>query len=154
MQRPLPPVLFAAAAIAVGTCLAGCYSEGGAGYSADIHPYVSYYWQPKTVVLKDTRTGEELWTYEVPVGMKLVTRFKRNPDAKAGDPTQAYPDIMLWGLMAPDEDFGTLTNQIPAPDKDGRQISYFLRPTPELPASMDGGVPTPSPSPTPSPKNK
>lgn len=134
----------AAALIGLGL-LSGCYTEGGSGFSTDQHAYVSTAWQPKTITLVDTRTSQSFWSIDVPVGKKLVIQFRENassPDAAPGDAT---PDMMLWDLMAPDDDFGPLANQIPVPPKAARRIDWVLRATPELPESMGGAAPQPAP---------
>jgi len=116
--------------------LPGCYSEGGTGYSNDQHCYVSTTWQPKTITLKDTRTGQSFWSIDVPVGKKLVVQFRENangPDAKPGDAT---PDMMLWDLVDVDDDFAPLANQIPVPARAARRLDMTLRASPELPESM------------------
>ncbi len=143
-SRGITTRALAAACLTAGVVMVvgmgGCYSEGGPGYSAGQHAYVSTSWQPKTVTLRDTRTGEAFWSIDVPVGKKLVVQFKENAAENGQTFGDATPDLMLWDLMAPDEDFGPLGNKIPVPPKQARRLDLTLRATPELPETMGGGV--------------
>jgi len=106
----------------------GCYYEGGPGYSADRHAYVSRTWSPKTVTLVDVRSGEAVWSVDVPVDRKLVLGFR--PGANSENDVD-NPDLMIWDLMGPNENFGTLNNQLPVPPTHARLIDMSLRPVPE-----------------------
>ena len=143
--------LLAAAGLGVAlmavTLLTGCYSEGGPGVSLDQHAYVSTTWQPKTVTLRDTRTGQALWSIDVPVGKKLVILFRENAAENGQSFGDATPDLMLWELMEADEDFGPLHNKMPVPPSTARKLDMTLRTSPELPAAMGGAVPTTAPAP-------
>ncbi|MBC7772013.1 MAG: hypothetical protein H7210_05925 [Pyrinomonadaceae bacterium] len=143
---------FTLAASASLGMLSGCYSEGGSGMSDDQHVYVSSAWQPKTVTLKDTRTGQAFWSIDIPVGKKLVIQFREGSGEPGFTPADATPDMMLWDLMAPDEDFGPLANQIPVPPAAARRLDWVMRSTPELPESMGGSSTTPGPTPAATPK--
>jgi hypothetical protein len=113
----------------------GCYFEGGPMASADRFTYVSSSWQPKTISLIDTRTGETIWSVDVPVGKKLVIDFNPPPKDETGaDP--ARPDVMVWDLMAPDQYFGQLKNKVRVPGPATRRVEMTLRPAPELPEEM------------------
>ena len=80
---------FAAATILASLALsAGCYYEGGPLRSIDRVTYVSTSWSPKTVTLIDTRTGESMWSVDIPVGQQLVIDF--NAETR-GDNTQWLP---------------------------------------------------------------
>ncbi len=106
----------------------GCYYEGGPGYSADRHAYVSRTWSPKTITLTDVRSGEAVWSVDVPVDRKLVVSFR--PGANKDNDID-NPDLMIWDLIDPDTDFGTLDNQIPVPPNHARILDMTLRPVPE-----------------------
>ncbi len=122
--------------------LPGCYAPGGSGFSTDTHTYVSTAWQPYTVTLKDTRTGKDFWSIDVPVGKQLVLNF-RDGDGIAKSGT---PDLMEWEIMDAGEMFGQLDNSIPVPPAPGRRLDPTIRATPELPESMGGGIPKPTAS--------
>jgi len=127
-------------AVASLPLLTGCaYNEAGPGYSGDIHTYVSTAWRPWTVTLIDTRTGEAVWSADVPVDQQLVVRFRR------GDgPSPELPDMMDWGLMDAGEWYGNRNNRLPVPGGDARLLKPTLRPTPEMP----GAILTTAPEPT------
>jgi hypothetical protein len=110
------------------TAGAGCFYEGGPRYSADRFTYVSRAWAPKTVTLQDTRTGETLWTVEVPVGQQLVVGFK-----EGSGPNEYKPDEMVWALMDAGRRGGQLENRVAAPPRDVRRLDVSLRPAPENP---------------------
>src|SRR5262245_40626309 len=55
---------------------AGCANKpGGPGYSDDTFTYYSLPHEPVTLSLMDTRTGQTVWTHEVPVGRELTVSF-------------------------------------------------------------------------------
>jgi len=113
--------------------LAGCYQEGGPGFSADQHVYVSRPWQPWTVTLRDTRTGQEFWSMDVPVGKRLVLKFVQG----GGTKDKYTPDSMIWTLVDEErESFLDLSNSLPCPPADSRRLEPTLRTAPELPESM------------------
>jgi len=112
--------------------LAGCatQSERGVRASVDQHVYVSYPWEPKTVSLIDTRTDEVIWTFEVPVGEKLVIKFENHRRRLSGQ-------TMTWGSGDPDEGKIKLVNEMPVPSYQVRKLSWTIRPVPEF-ASSEG----------------
>jgi hypothetical protein len=134
-------MIVAAVGGAVGTAgLAGCYYPGGPGYSADRFTYESTTWQPWTVTLQDTRTGQDFWSVEVPVGQQLVVGFVKGE----GLEDEFVPDLMQWQLMPIGNRFGGLENSIPVPPANARLLLPRLRKAPELPADMvaaQGGPP-------------
>lgn len=138
-NRTLRAVLIATmlGALAAST---GCYFEGGPGYSADRFAYVSRTWTPKTVTLIDTRTGEALWSMDVPVGQRLVIDFKTPQPMEKPDPW--LPDTMLWDIMPERQRFGELKNKIRVPPSSARRVDMSLRPTPEYPPDADKADPT------------
>ncbi|MCB9838697.1 MAG: hypothetical protein H6813_05105 [Phycisphaeraceae bacterium] len=110
----------------------GCtYSESGAFYSNDSHTYVSTTWRPWTVTLVDTRTGEAVWSADVPVGQQLNVRFRHG-----GGPSAMLPDMMDWGLMDEGTWYGHRDNRLPVPGRDARLLRATLRAVPELPGAV------------------
>lgn len=113
--------------------LAGCYNEGGIGYSRDAYAYVSTSWQPKTITLKDTRTGQDFWSVDVPVGKKLVITFSEDTGTK-----DSYtPDMMSWAICDEKDENPRLGNTLAVPNKHARRLDMTIRPTPELPDGMN-----------------
>ncbi len=136
LARParLAAVVLAAAAASMGGCL---YS------SSDSHPYVSRTWSPKTVVLVDTRTGEELWRYELSVGHKLRVRFFSGDESNI-----IMPDEMRWEVK--DQESGKIVDsgEMPSPPEGVRRIDWFERDAPEYPKpDAPRGEPAPLPDP-------
>ncbi len=136
----LPITLGATVACCVS---AGCWntngggsllSEGGVGASFDNHVYVSRSWQPWTVTVRDTRTGQAFWSIDVPVGKKLAIQFMQGH----GTDSQYTPDLMKWGLMEENASFSNLMNSMPVPAADVRRLEPTLRAVPELPPDMSG----------------
>ncbi len=133
---------FALAALLGAAALStGCYYEGGPLKSADRFTYASTSWQPKTITLVDTRTGEALWSVDVPVGKQLVIDF--NAERRA-DNTEWLPDEALWDIMPNTRRHGALKNKMRVPPSSARRVDVTLRPVPEMPS----GAPTASTSTT------
>lgn len=124
-------------AVLLSASLAGCgYYEGGNMRSLDRHVYVSTTWQPKTVNLVDTRTGETVWSMDVPVGQKLAMEFVDNERVIDSRPHDAWlPDTMRWGLGDSKNTSMSLANEISVPPASIRRIEWTLRPVPEMPPS-------------------
>ncbi len=99
--------------------------------SRDIATYASTSWLPQTVNVIDTRTGETIWSIDVPVGQQVVVDF----NAGGGD-NEYYPDTMRWALFEAGTGNGRLRNSIAVPPVDARLIEPTLRPAPEWPGSV------------------
>lgn len=126
MHRRLAAIPFLATLSLTGCWGLPGHMEGGNRRSIDRHTYVSRPLEPKTINLIDTRTGETLWTYEIPVGRKLSIQFYQN---RNDDPN--FPDEMRWDEMAESEDLASLSNAMPVPPSSARKISWDIRPVPE-----------------------
>jgi hypothetical protein len=113
--------------------LSGCYSEGGPGFALDQQAYVSRPWTPWTVTLRDTRTGQEFWSMDVPVGKRLIVSFSTDTGTK----DKYTPDKMNWALVDEGDDFAVrLSNSLPVPPANSRRLEPTLRTAPELPENM------------------
>ena len=131
------PHLTACASLTLaGLMLGACHLEGGPRYSADRYTYVSREWQPKTVTLIDTRTGETTWSVDVPVGQQLVVGFSQGTG-----PNELRPDEIVWGLMPAGRRFGSRDNRQPCPPSSARRLDMVLRPAPEMPGDTLPGTP-------------
>ncbi|MBX3322421.1 MAG: hypothetical protein KF757_05470 [Phycisphaeraceae bacterium] len=127
MQRQLLVAVCGVMAFA-GGCL-GPYEPGGPMMSDDQFTYVSTEWEPVTVILTDTRTGEELWTAEVPVGKKLTIRFYKNKSSGDKD----FPDVMRWEIESADVPLrSTLKSQISVPSSNVRRLNVSYRSSPQF----------------------
>ncbi len=107
----------------------GPYRPGGAGYSDDTFTYVSESWTPTNVSLVDTRTGQTLWSVEIPVGQQCVVRFYRGTEPD----NEVYPDTMRWQLMPAGKESGELYNVAAVPPMSARRVDVSLRQGPEMP---------------------
>jgi hypothetical protein len=144
LARAVGGLALAAAALASS----GCYSEGGLGWSEDQYVYVSRPYQPWTVALRDTRTGQIFWTIDVPVGQQLVIDFVEG----GGTPGSFTPDTMNWDLMPAGEEYKNLSSAVPVPPADSRRLDPSLRAVPEFPRSMiKANVQPPNIDPPPAP---
>lgn len=113
--------------------LGGCNWESGTGFSQDRYIYRSTSWRPQTVTLVDTRTGERLWSLDVPVGQQAVVGFHKNTH-KDRDPMM--PDELYWGLMPADDMVRDGQSRMPCPPQASRRVDVTLRPTPEMPGAV------------------
>jgi len=106
--------------------LGGCYYPGGPFWSADRFTYESTEWQPWTITVTDTRTGEPFWSVDVPVGQQLVVGF-----SEGTGPNEFKPDEIVWEIMPRGRRYGSLNNRMPCPPANARLLEPELRPTPE-----------------------
>jgi hypothetical protein len=114
--------LFLSAILASATLtLPGCRTE--------FYNYISTPDAPQTVSLKDTRTGETLWTVEVPVGRKLHVVFLQQPGRAEA---QGW-DEMQWDLVASDKDANFIRNTMRVPPPSARRLDVALRAPGEFP---------------------
>jgi hypothetical protein len=125
------PIRLLALASLTAALLGGCnaYSPGGSGKTNDVFTYESTAAMPATVVLKDMRSGETLWTNEVPVGKRLVVRFHSNRYKE----NPAMPDMMRWGVLKSGQKYGELDSEMAVPDQYSRRLDLIDREAGELP---------------------
>lgn len=128
--RTLPALALASLALlgATGCAYVG-WHEGGDLSSYDKHVYISTAWQPKTVTLLDTRSGDKLASWDIPVGKQLAMQFY--DDGNKEDPV--YPAMLRYEIMPAGQEGGTLHNSMPCPGRDARRLDMELRPVPEYP---------------------
>lgn len=127
LTRPL--FLIGAISLLAGSALSGCSSyqtygpwwSGNAPLTFESTPH-----QPKTLSLIDIRTGETLWSVDVPVGKELVVKFRENVNKG-----ETMTDVMEWGILDFNAHSGDLENSIPAPPREARRLDMTLRPHPE-----------------------
>lgn len=126
-------ILAAGALAALPLAAAGCNWESGTGFSQNRFIYRSNAWRPQTLTLVDTRTGEVLWSLDVPVGQQAVVGFHKNVYE---DTNQIMPDELYWGLMPADDMVKGPSSRMPCPPADSRLLEVSLRPTPEMPNAV------------------
>lgn len=105
--------------------LAGCYTPGGPRWSADQATYMSTAWEPKTVTIYDSRTGEVVFAVDIPVGKKLTIRF-----AEGSGPNEDKPDELVWEVQDADKNYGTMRNRMACPSAEHRRVEMTLRDNP------------------------
>jgi hypothetical protein len=121
--------------------LTGCAYEGGVGYSLDQYTYVSTTWSPKTITIRDTRTAQDIWSMDVPVGQQLVIRFDDNASGDA-----YYPALMFWELQSDSTLYDPPSNKIMVPDMHARRVDWKERPAPEMPSAGSTVAPVVAPA--------
>lgn len=105
------------------------WSAGGDLASNDRYTFVSTPHAPQTITIIDTRSGEIIWSRDVPVGQQLNLRFV--PEANEDNPVR--PDVMKYGVTEAGRRFARLTDSITVPAADSRRIDVELRKGPEFP---------------------
>lgn len=124
-----------------GLAITGCAGESGAYWSEDRYVYVSRAWQPKTITLIDTRTGESLWSVDIPVGQQLIVSFSRGTG-----PNEYKPDEIIWGMSPEGRNTAAgRNNRMPCPGRESRRLDMALRPAPEIPGTPMPGSPFTTP---------
>ena len=128
----------ALACAAAAVAMAGCsiYKPGGSGFSDDTFTYYSLAHMPVTVTLVDSRTGQTLWTYEVPVGRQLTLRFE---EAYAPE-NKLTPALLRWQELKQGTSFGTLESTMLVPDKYSRRLEPVYRSQPEMPQGVSASA--------------
>jgi len=113
----------------------------GCNLSQDQYPYESTTWSPKTVVLTDTRTGEELWRYPVPVGVELTVDFETGEEENL-----RFPDVMVWEARSTIGTSFRENGEVLSPPEGVRRLDMYLRDKPEYPRP-DAPIAQPAPLP-------
>lgn len=134
LRRTRPAALASALVVALASSgLGGCNWESGTGFSLDRYIYRSTSWRPQTITVVDTRTGERIWSLDVPVGQQAVVGFHKNTYK---DKNPIMPDELYWGLMPADDMIKGQESRMPCPPPDARRVDVTLRPTPEMPGAV------------------
>ena len=120
------------AALAVLTAtvvlLGGCgYRPGGKGFKGSAETWPSTEFKPATLTLVDTRSGEELWTMDIPVGYHLVTKFVKD----GGTDQFERPDRLEYEVLQLGTKYGVRHSAIAVPAANCRRWDVSYRPAPE-----------------------
>lgn len=116
--------------------LHGCDAEGGMMMSTDSFTYKSTSWQPKTVTLIDTRTGEAVWSVDIPVGKQLYVGF-----VQGTGPNEYKPDEIVWQINWSGRYIATNKSRLPCPPSTARRLELTFRAAPEMPNAELPGSP-------------
>jgi hypothetical protein len=134
--RPLAAAAFGTVMLLPGACGPfspyGTYAPGGSFWSADSFCWESDEWNPKTITLVDTRTGQAFWSMDIPVGKELVVEFLEG----RGDANTVTPDMMQWDIWPAGTRYGMPSRKLNVPGKSARRLDLTYRPVPELPEDM------------------
>jgi hypothetical protein len=127
----LATIALAASAMLSSGCegIPGNY-PGGSQASIDRFTYTSTTDLPQSVSLIDTRSGQTVWSKDIPVGRQLVLRF--TPVESRWELTE--PDRMNWAIMEIGR-FGTdaLSEELWVPPANARRLDISYRAPGELP---------------------
>ncbi len=123
------PRLKGAIGLALATAaLAGCgYRSGGQGWKDSSETWKSTEFLPVTLTLIDVRSGEEVWTQDVPVGYQIVTRFITG----GGTDRVERPDRLEYQTFQNGTHFGKLRSAIAVPPANSRRWEITYRQGPE-----------------------
>lgn len=125
---------------------AGVATMLGSLVGCDVHEkfvYVSTPSVPQTVTLKDTSTGEQVWSYDVPPGQELKLWFTNQP-AQAN--SQGF-DEMVWTVGTVGAGVPMNTNRLRVPPPMSRRIDGGVRPPETQKASSMEKMPSDLPVP-------
>lgn len=119
---PAIPLL---ATIVLALAAPGCNYQPSGGLFAGSNAPFTYYSTPeypKTFVLVNTRTGENIFEMHIPVGKALVVQFTKDQ----GDESKTTPDLMRYGVFPMGDVSGLLSSSITVPGAYARRIDIFL----------------------------
>lgn len=139
-------VVSLAAIVGVGCEGIPGHFPGGTGASIDKFVYTSTSELPQTVTLFDTRTGQAIWSKDVPVGHQLVVRFY---EATNQDPVN--PDRMAWQVMETTRWGGSISNSFMVPPSNARRLETSFRAPGEMAPVASAQEPAPPPEAVPPP---
>lgn len=110
---------------------AGCYTVTPQLWSSSVgtFTYQSTSSEPITIAVVDTRSSEEIFRMDIPVGQRFAMHF----DESGGDDPVLRPSKMSWSLLEGGTTMGSLSNTLSVPPASARRIDYSLRPAPEFP---------------------
>ena len=128
MSTTRAPATFLPVAAAVGlvaAILAGCYRPGGAimPYTGGAQTYWSSEMLPKTVLLVDVRTGDVVFSMDIPPGKQLSMDFVEG----AGDDPVFSPDLMRYEIFDIGTTTGKLRSAMSVPTASSRRVDIEIR---------------------------
>lgn len=136
----MPPRIPALCIVATALAAAGCYSPGGSALSVTGEPqtYHSTELRPLTVALMNVRTGEVVFSLEVPAGKQFTVDF----DADEGDDPVTSPDLMRWQVFDLGTRIGRLENAMTVPAANARRLDVRYRDSEARPAPPEAPLRT------------
>jgi hypothetical protein len=132
------------AVLALGALLTGCTSAGYPGYYAGGNMasngrfvYESTRHTPMSVDLRNQRTREIIWSYDIPAGQQLVIDFDEGTGSEREGPG---PDTMRWGVMPMGTSYKSLNSSIQVPTAAERVLEPRIRANADIPEQASGGI--------------
>jgi hypothetical protein len=124
IRIPLP-ALGLVAGVTIAVVATGCHRPQGAlmSYTGESYTYFSYQTLPKTVRVRDVRTGEIVFAMDIPTGKQLTIQFKPGD----GDDSVHRPDLLLYQVMDMGKTTGKLRNAMSVPGASTRLIEVDVR---------------------------
>ena len=112
-------------ALAATTAMTACHSPSGGfmSHTGGSHTYVSTERMQKTITVIDTRSGEPVFSIDIPVGKQLTMDF----DEGMGDDPVNTPDLLRYEIWDAGTRFGRLRNSITVPNASSRIIEVQVR---------------------------
>jgi hypothetical protein len=110
----------------LGVLAAGTLAASLTG--CDVHEKFTYSSTPavpQTVTLRDTSTGEELWSYDVPPGEELKLWFSNSRDRANAEGV----DEMVWVVGPRGQGVPPHQNRMRVPPPNSRRIEGTVRPS-------------------------
>ena len=117
-------IILGLALIAALTLLPGCMYQPSGGLMAGSNGPFTYYSTaeyPKTFVVVDTRTGDNVFEMHIPPGKALVVQFVKDQ----GDDSVETPDLMRYGIFPITDVSGLLSSSVTVPGTYARRIDLF-----------------------------
>jgi hypothetical protein len=123
----LKAIFVAGAALAA---LSGCHNPKGGvmPFTGGSTTYRSTEFSPKTATMIDLRTGETIFTLDIPPGQELTYDFK---EGEGDDPVNT-PDLMRYQVSPIGTKFGRLRNSMSVPNAASRRMDVVIRTGPEF----------------------
>ena len=114
--------------LVLSSSFAGCqmYTPGGNPFFNGPDSAATYQSSeefPKTVTIIDTRSGEQIFVMEIPVGKKLVIDFIEDE----GNNAVLTPDLMQWEVFSHDISYGPLSSSMTVPNRWSRRLDVTIR---------------------------
>ncbi|MEM1167193.1 MAG: hypothetical protein AAGI30_12990 [Planctomycetota bacterium] len=116
---------------AVAAMSSGCWFQGGPLVSEDRYTYDSTPMSPKTITIFDLRTDEAVWAYDLPVGRRLIMKFKEGEG-----PDDYFSSEMQWDDIPAFTRLAVPQERHPVPPYYSRRVEMTLRPVPEMASSV------------------
>ena len=118
-------IMITVIALATALFITGCHRPQGAFMpsTGDSNTYFSYETRPVTITILDLRTGEEIFSMNVPPGKQLTFDFVEDE----GDDPVYTPDIMRYQVFDMGTETGKLRNTLSVPPANARRIDVTYR---------------------------